>query len=79
MLLTHPDIVEAAVVGLFDDFRGHSLKAFVVLEEGAELTAEEVLQFCRQNMSEYKVPRAVEFRTELPRSSFGKILRRELE
>lgn len=79
VLLTHPDIVEAAVVGLFDDFRGHSLKAFVVLEEGAELTAEEVLQFCRQNMSEYKVPRAVEFRTELPRSSFGKILRRELE
>lgn len=79
VLLTHPKIAEAAVVGLFDDFRGQSLKAVVVPKEGEELTGEEVLKFCRENLSEYKVPRVVEFREELPKSEFGKILRRELE
>jgi long-chain acyl-CoA synthetase len=79
VLLSHPKIAEAAVVGLFDDFRGHSLKAFVVPGEGKELTVDEVIEFCRENLSSYKVPRVVEFRRELPRSPFGKILRRELE
>ncbi len=79
VLRAHPRIKEAAVAGLFDDFRGHSLKAFVVLEESAGLTEEEVLSFCRENLSGHKVPRAVEFRDELPKSVMGKILRKELE
>ncbi len=79
VLRTHPDIREAAVTGLFDDFRGHSLKAFVVLRPGAELSEEEVLAFLRENLSEHKVPRVVEFRDELPKSDLGKILRRDLE
>lgn len=79
VLRTHLRIKEAAVAGLFDDFRGHSLKAFVVLEESAGLTEDEVLSFCRENLSGHKVPRAVEFRDELPKSEMGKILRKELE
>ncbi len=79
VLKTHPKIEEAAVVGLFDDFRGHSLKAFVAPVEGSELTEEEVISFARENLSEHKVPRAVEFRNELPKNEMGKILRKELE
>jgi long-chain acyl-CoA synthetase len=79
VLRAHPDVREAAVVGLFDDFRGHSLKVFVVPREGADLREEDVLAFCRENLSEHKVPRAVEFRDELPKSEMGKILRKDLE
>jgi long-chain acyl-CoA synthetase len=79
VLLTNPKIKEAAVVGLFDDFRGHSLKAFVVPVEGSGLTEEEVTAFARENLSEHKVPRAIEFREELPKNQMGKILRKELE
>lgn len=78
VLQTNPRIREVAVVGLFDDFRGHSLKAFVVPEEWEELTEEEVISFARENLSEHKVPRAVEFRRELPKNEMGKILRKEL-
>jgi len=79
VLRMHPLIREVAVVGLFDDFRGHSLKAFVVPEKGAGLTEDEVKRFAVENLSEHKVPRAVEFREELPKNEMGKILRRELE
>ena len=78
VLRAHPDIIEAAVTGLFDDFRGHSIKAFVVAREGAALTGEDVLAFCRERLSGHKVPREVEFREELPKSEMGKILRKEL-
>ena len=76
---SHPAVKESAVVGLFDDFRGHSLKAFVVLAPGGELSEQELLAFLGQNLSAHKVPRVIEFRGELPRSSVGKILRKELE
>ena len=79
VLRMHPLIREVAVVGLFDDFWGHSLKAFVVPEKGAGLTEDEVKRFAVENLSEHKVPRAVEFREELPKNEMGKILRRELE
>jgi len=67
------------VVGLFDDFRGHSLKAFVVLKPGERLTERELLDFLHENLSSHKVPRVIEFRDELPKNAVGKILRSELE
>lgn len=76
---SHEDVKESAVVGLFDDFRGHSLKAFVVLKEGRRMTEQELLDYLAQNLSRHKVPRAIEFRGELPKSDVGKILRSELE
>ncbi len=76
---SHPKVKESAVVGLFDDFRGHSLKAFVVLAPGETMTEREVADFLKANLSAHKVPRVIEFRDELPRSAAGKILRKDLE
>lgn len=75
----HGKVRESAVVGLFDDFRGHSLKALVVLEEPGSMTERELLDYLEANLSRHKVPRVVEFRDRLPKSDLGKILRTELE
>ncbi len=77
-LYTHPDILEAAVIGIPHAKWGEVPKAFVVLRAGARLTEEEVISYCRTRLAGYKVPKAVEFRSELPRSAAGKILKREL-
>lgn len=76
---SNPKVKESAVVGLFDDFRGQSLKAFVVLKPGERLTERELLDFLHENLSSHKVPRVIEFRDELPKNAVGKILRSELE
>jgi long-chain acyl-CoA synthetase len=76
---SHPKVKESAVVGLFDDFRGHSLKAFVALKPGEQMTEQELLEFLLANLSQHKVPRVIEFRSELPKNAVGKILRSELE
>jgi long-chain acyl-CoA synthetase len=78
VLYEHPKVLEAAVIGVPDEFRGESVKAFVVLKAGQTATAEELEAYCRENMAPYKVPRQIEFRSELPKSIVGKILRREL-
>ncbi len=78
VLFTHPKIVEAAVAGYNDPYRGETLKAYIVLKEGDGLTEKEVIEFCKANLAAYKVPRVVEFRTELPKSMVGKVLRRIL-
>jgi long-chain acyl-CoA synthetase len=78
VLYQHPKIQETCVVGVPDPYRGETVKAFVVLREGEEMSPEEVLEFCRQNMARYKVPTIVEFRKELPRSHVGKVLRKVL-
>lgn len=78
VLFTHPKIREAAVAGISDPYRGETLKAYVVLKEGEEMTADEVIAHCRANLAAYKVPRLVEFRTELPKTIIGKVLRRML-
>ncbi len=78
VLYDHPAVLEAAVIGIPDEVRGESVKAFVVLKEGGSATAEDIVAFCKKNLAPYKVPRQVEFRTELPKSVVGKILRREL-
>jgi fatty-acyl-CoA synthase len=74
----HPDVMEAAVVGVPDDEWGERLVAFVVTRPGAALTADEVIQFCRQGLADYKRPRSVEFMEALPRNPTGKVLKREL-
>jgi 2-aminobenzoate-CoA ligase len=78
-LLTHPAVVECAVVGAPDPDRGTIVKAFVVLAPGAGgATVEELQAHCRRVIAPYKCPRAVEFRTELPRTSTGKLQRYRL-
>lgn len=77
-LFKHPAVAEAAVVGMPDEYRGETVKAFVVLKEGASATEEEIIAFCREHLARYKVPSAVEFRSTLPKSTVGKVLRREL-
>lgn len=78
VLMSHPAILEAATIGLPDAKRGETVKSFVVLRPGATLSAEQVTAFCRENLAPYKVPRMLEFRDSLPRSSVLKVLRREL-
>ena len=78
VLYTHPKIMEATVAGIRDPYRGETLKAYVVLKEGETLTAEEVIDFCKASLAAYKVPKLVEFRSELPKTMVGKVLRRVL-
>jgi len=78
VLYEHPKILEACTIGVPDDYRGETVKAYVVLKPGETVTAEEVIAFCREKLSPYKVPRQVAFISEMPKSAVGKILRREL-
>jgi long-chain acyl-CoA synthetase len=78
VLFEHPAIAEAAVVGLPDPYRGETVMAFVVLKAGATAKEEEIVAFCKERVAAFKVPKRVEFRTELPKSLVGKVLRRAL-
>jgi long-chain acyl-CoA synthetase len=78
VLYMHPKVKEAAVIGVPDRYRGETVKAFIVLKEGEQATGEEIEAFCRQHLAAYKVPRLVEFRSELPKTIVGKVLRRLL-
>ncbi len=78
VLLEHPYIVEAVAVGIEDENRGETIKAYVVLKEDANLSRAEVLAWCRSRLASYKVPKQVEFRDELPKTIVGKVLRRVL-
>jgi long-chain acyl-CoA synthetase len=78
VLYGHPAVREAAVVGVPDEYRGESVKAFVSLKPGSSVTPEEVIAFARERMAAYKYPRTVEIVEELPKTTTGKILRREL-
>ncbi|KIL77905.1 long-chain-fatty-acid--CoA ligase [Bacillus badius] len=78
VLYEHPSIQEAVVVGVPDAYRGETVKAYIVLKEGHSVTEEELNLFARAQLAAYKVPRIYEFRTELPKTAVGKILRRAL-
>jgi long-chain acyl-CoA synthetase len=78
VLYNHPDIQEAVAIGIPDEYRGETVKVFVVKKEGATLTEEQLNHYCRQNLAAYKVPRKYEFREVLPKTIVGKILKRVL-
>jgi len=77
-LYQHPKVKQAAAVGVPIAGKGERVKVFIVLKEGETATEEEIIQFCNENLTPYKVPRYVEFRKELPITMVGKVLRRVL-
>ncbi|MGZ4230633.1 MAG: long-chain-fatty-acid--CoA ligase [Solirubrobacteraceae bacterium] len=77
-LYGHSAVREVAVVGVPDDYRGETVKAFVSLKPGESATAEELIGYCKERMAAYKYPRQIEFIDELPKTASGKVLRREL-
>lgn len=79
VLYEHPQILEAAIIGVPDEYRGETVKAYIVCKPGQSLTPEEVIQFCRQRLASFKVPRLIEFRETLPKSNIGKVLKRVLK
>ena len=78
VLFTHPAVQEAAVCGVPDSYRGETVLAVVVLKPGAQATEEEIISYCRARLATFKAPRLVEFRDALPKTTVGKVLRRQL-
>ncbi len=78
VLYEHPKVKEVVVAGVPDHYRGETVKAYIVLKPDTEAIEKEFIAFCKTRMAAYKVPRYVEFRTELPRTIVGKVLRRKL-
>ena len=74
----HPKVLEVGVAGIPDPYRGETVKAWVVVRPGESLTEDDIKDWCRDKLANYKVPSQVEFRDELPKTTIGKILRREL-
>jgi long-chain acyl-CoA synthetase len=78
VLAVHPKIMEAGVAGIPDPYRGETVKAWIVLKAGETADEAEIKAFCKERLAAYKVPTHYEFRSELPKTTVGKILRREL-
>jgi len=78
LLLRHPAVQETAVIGVPHDVWGEEVKALVIKKESAELTEEELIEYCKGSLPGYKCPRSFEFRKEFPRSSAGKVLKKAL-
>jgi len=79
VLMGHPKILEACAIGIPHEYRGETVKAFIVTREGETLTEEEVTHYCKEKLAVYKVPKIFEFIEELPKSAVGKVLRRKLK
>lgn len=77
VIASHPGVLECAVIGIPDSKSGEAVKAFVVKKD-PNLTADAIIAFCHEQLTGYKVPKHIEFRTELPKTNVGKILRRQL-
>jgi long-chain acyl-CoA synthetase len=78
VLFQHPKVSEAVCLGVPDPYRGETVKACVVLKPGASATPDEIVDFCKERLTGYKVPKIVEFRESLPKSAVGKLLRKAL-
>ncbi|MFQ5343907.1 MAG: long-chain fatty acid--CoA ligase, partial [Anaerolineae bacterium] len=78
VLYQHPAVQEAAVAGVPHEYYGEMIKAYVVLKEGASVSEDELIQFCKEQLAAYKAPKEVEFRQSLPKTLVGKVLRRVL-
>ena len=77
MVVSHDGVLEAAAIGVPHDVSGEAVKIFVVRTD-PNLTEAALIKYCRENLTNYKVPKIVEFRDDLPKTNVGKILRREL-
>jgi long-chain acyl-CoA synthetase len=78
VISSFPKVLEVGVAGVLDARRGETVKAWIVLKPGETSTQQEIREYCKQNMAAFKVPTEVEFRSELPKTTVGKVLRREL-
>jgi long-chain acyl-CoA synthetase len=78
VLYQHPKVADAVSIGVADEYRGETVKAFIVLKPGEEATDKDIMDFARTKLAPYKAPKIVEFREDLPKSAVGKILRKEL-
>ena len=78
VISSYPKVLEVAAIGIEDEKSGEVVKVFIVPKDKS-LTKDEVIAFCRENMTGYKVPKYVEFRKDLPKTNVGKILRRALK
>ncbi|MGD8725167.1 MAG: AMP-binding protein, partial [Desulfobacterales bacterium] len=79
VLMDHPKILEACTIGVPDAYRGETVKAFIVTVGGETLTETDVIQYCKDHLAAYKVPKIIEFIGKLPKSAVGKVLRRKLK
>ena len=79
VITQHPAVFEVSVAGVHDELQGEAVKAWIVLKPGQQATAQEIQTFCKERLTAYKVPKHVEFRTDLPKSMVGKVLRRILQ
>jgi long-chain acyl-CoA synthetase len=78
LLYKHPSVASAATIGVPDDLYGEEVAAFVVLKEGREASAEELVEYCRAHLADFKCPKTIRFLSELPKGPTGKLLKREL-
>lgn len=78
VIMGHPKVLEVGVAGVPDPYRGETVKAWIVPKAGETLTEQEILDWCKEKLAKYKVPTQIDFRAELPKTTVGKILRREL-
>ncbi len=78
VLYKHPAVAAAASIGVPDPLYGEEVAAFIVLKEGAQASAEEIIAFCREHLADYKCPKSVRFVTDIPKGPTGKLLKREL-
>jgi len=79
VILNHPAVFEAVVIGVTDDKWGEVAKAIVVLKPGAEATDAEIISFVKEHLARYKAPKMVEYWDELPKGGTGKVLKREIQ
>ena len=78
VIIAHPKVLDVGVAGIPDPYRGETVKAWIVIKPGETITEDEIKTFCKEKLANYKVPTHIEFRNELPKTTVGKILRREL-
>jgi long-chain acyl-CoA synthetase len=78
VLYQHPKVMDAVAVGIPHEYRGETIKAYIVLKPGQTATEDEIMDFCKQKLAAYKTPKSVEFRNSLPKSIIGKVLRKIL-
>ena len=78
VLFQHPKVLEAVSIGIPDPYRGETVKAYIIVKPGERATEEEIINFCKEKLAAYKVPKSIEFRDSLPKSAIGKVLRKIL-